>query len=312
MEAEYPECPICLDIYGTNEDHLKAPKILRCGHSFCKECILKLLNKEEINNKITCPICNKSTEKIKDIDEYITNFDVINYVNQSFNLQKDDKPVISYKIICLGDSGVGKTSIFQRLFKDNFDIVSSSVGVGVSLYYLKYKKNKYKLELIDTAGAERYRALSTNYIKNSDGVFFVFDLSVRKTFDNLENWYKFYIENNDKSGVLIGNKSDIERDVTYEEAKKFADDHELTYFETSAKLDKNIKKAVAVLLSKIIATRLFTSLESVKSLDGCEAENIQLTPEKSLGNNNSNDCKLRESSMKRRFNFLRALCSFGH
>ena len=106
---------------------------------------------------------------------------------------------------------------------------------------------------------------------------FVFDITNKTSFDDLESWYDLYKEENEKVvGLLIGNKCDCERKVDEEEAQKFAKQHGLKrYLETSAKLDKNIKKAVACLLEEIIDSKaLYNSLSSVDT-------NFSLKSEKS-------------------------------
>jgi len=90
-------------------------------------------------------------------------------------------------------------------------------------------------------------------LRNSDGVLFIFDLSNRQTFDDLEEWFNFYKEGNEKViGMLIGNKCDLKHEVSNEEAEKFANEHGLKYLETSAKLDKKVRKAIACLLELMI------------------------------------------------------------
>ena len=81
------ECPVCLDIFGSDLNHIKAPKILNCGHTICREC-LENLNKNAKNNYFSCPICKKEITKGKKIDDFTTNILIINMVNDSFNLSK--------------------------------------------------------------------------------------------------------------------------------------------------------------------------------------------------------------------------------
>jgi len=262
----YPECPICLDIYGIDQSHIRAPKVLNCGDTLCKECLKNIINKNK-EDFFECPVC-KEKLKIKDIDEFITNKEIIRLVNGIFNIPKEEaeneneiennKP-ISYQIISLGSAGVGKTTIFGRLITDKF-IEKYTITLGIEIfqaYYVKYKNIKYKLIFYDTCGQENLASqLPKNYLRNSDGVLFIYDVSNTATFNDLKNWYELYkTEKENIVGVLIGNKCDIERQVSYDEAKKFADEHRLEYFEISAKLDKNVKKAIAVLLSEIIESK---------------------------------------------------------
>ena len=285
----YPECPICLDIYGTEEKHEKAPKILICGHTFCKECLLDLINRSK-DNFILCPKCKKNTEIKQNIEEYTTNFGIIDLVNASFRIPKDEiekgegiKNPKGFQIISLGNSGVGKTCIFKRLLGEKFsELYIATLGIQFSLpYYIKYKNFFYELFFCDTCGMEKTFSITKNYVRNSDGVLFVYDISDRNSFEDLNKWYAlFKEEKGEVVGVLIGNKSDKERQVDYNEAKKFADEHELKYFETSAKLDKNIKKAIVSLLDKIINSQaLYDSVSAVSDFEGFKIDLTQFKKE---------------------------------
>ena len=100
--------------------------------------------------------------------------------------------------------------------------------------------------------------------------YYLYLIYLMKSFDDLDSWYEFYInEKGDEkiNGVILGNKSDLNRQVSYEDAQKFADEKGLEYFETSAKLDKGIKKAIVSLLEEITESKtLYNSLRSVNSL----------------------------------------------
>ena len=259
---EYPKCPICLDIYGINSSHIRAPKVLKCGDSFCKEClenIIKNFDKEYFS----CPICKENVKKEQNIDDYTTNKEIIRMVNTSFNIpQKEvenevNDMIINYDVLFLGDIGVGKTSIFQRLLQDKFlENNLSTVGFDFHAYYLKYKNKHYKLCIYDTAGQERYKTITKTILKKRDGLLLIYDVSDKKSFDDLEYWYNMYKEENEKVvGLLIGNKCDNKHEVNKEDALKFSEKYNLKYIETSARLDKNIKKAIALLLEEIIKSK---------------------------------------------------------
>ena len=251
MEEDYPECPICLDIFGNNSNHIKAPKILKCGDSICMECLEKAIKdtKEEF---FICPKCKQNITKEENIEDYVTNKLIIKMVNDCFNSPQEGIENL------LGDPDVGKTSIFNRLSKDKFsETYSTTVGCDMTTYYIKYKNKKYQLIFRDTSGQERFKAVTKNFLRNIDGVLFIFDITNKESFEGLKSWYDLFKEQNEKVvGLLIGNKCDNERKVDEEEAKKFARDYGLKkYFETSAKLDKKIKKAIAYLLEEIIKSK---------------------------------------------------------
>ena len=139
MEKEL-ECPICLDIYGISKSHIRAPKILNCGHSICKECLEAIINRAK-DDFFSCPMCNEKINKKQNVDDYTTVQNIIGIVNSVFNIKtkeiEEEKP-IKYNIISLGNTGVGKTSIFQRLSKDIFSeslLSTSSSGEKYHIFY---------------------------------------------------------------------------------------------------------------------------------------------------------------------------------
>ena len=284
---DYPHCPICLDIYGINLQDIKAPKIIDCGDSICKECLQDLIRRKNKN----CPICKKEIINNENIDKYITNKQLVQLVNSFFNLPKTEaekqegsKKPKEYKIITLGSTGVGKTSVFLRLIKETFqDDLQTTINLKIyDDYYIKYKKKKYKLNFYDTSGSERYNAFTRNYLRNSDGIIFVYDITNKKTFDDLESWYNMYQEEKKEViGILIGNKCDKQRIVNYKDAEKFAKKYNLKYMETSARLDKGIKKALIYLLDHIIESKaIYTRIDSIETNDNFHLDSKTLKEEK--------------------------------
>ena len=129
---------------------------------------------------------------------------------------------------------------------------------------------------------EKTSSITKNYLRHSDGVLFVYDISNRDSFEDLNKWYYLYKEEKiEVVGLLIGNKCDKERQVDHNEVKNFADKNKLEYFETSAKLDKNIKKAIVSLLDKIINSHaLYHSYSTESDKDeGFKIEPTQLKKE---------------------------------
>ena len=156
---------------------------------------------------------------------------------------------LTLKIIILGSSEVGKTCILNRYFNNDFKENSlSTIGIDFQTKYFKFEDRKIKVNYTDTAGQEKFRAISVNYIKGTNGVILVFDITSKESFDLLETWMNELKENNkvDVSKVLIGNKSDLQekREVTKEEAEDFAKSIGCTYFEGSAKTGDNIFDAL--------------------------------------------------------------------
>ena len=162
-----------------------------------------------------------------------------------------------FRICLLGDAGVGKTSILTRFcdntFKENYN---NTIGVDFRLVTLKYKDIISKIHLWDTAGQERFRSLTLNYLHNSHGFLFIFDITNKNSFDNIINWINLSFDNNKNSVInfLIGNKCDqnSSRKVEESEAQQFAKEKDLIYLETSAKSDENIQKLFYYCVYKLI------------------------------------------------------------
>ena len=154
----------------------------------------------------------------------------------------------NYKFIVIGSSGVGKTAILKRLVDDVFTGESqSTIGVEFLATSIDVDGNNVKLQIWDTAGQERFRSIAKAYFRSAIGVILVFDLTDRKSFEDLGQWLSDVHALCDPNAVvtLIGNKSDLtdQRNVTNVEAESFAQLHQLTYLETSALGGENIQEA---------------------------------------------------------------------
>ena len=150
---------------------------------------------------------------------------------------------LEYKIITLGNSGVGKTSIINRFVDGIFNPDQlPTFGSAFTFKEIKVSKNKnkiIKLNLIDTSGQEQYRALSVSYFRNVDVVLFVFSLDLKSSFEQMQDWINTFNKNNSgtyvKKMYLIGNKNDLPQSVDQNEINEFATKNKLPYKSTSAK-----------------------------------------------------------------------------
>ena len=162
-----------------------------------------------------------------------------------------------FRLCLLGDAGVGKTSLITRFcdnsFKDNYN---NTIGVDFRLVTLKYKKIISKIHIWDTAGQERFRSLALNYINNSHGFVFIYDITDKSSFDNINNWIDLTLDKNKKSvfNFLIGNKCDIEKErkVPQNEGQQLAKEKNLYFLETSAKTNENVQKLFNYFTVKLI------------------------------------------------------------
>ena len=159
------------------------------------------------------------------------------------------KTDLTIKIIVLGSSEVGKTCILNRYFNNEFKENSlSTIGIDFQTKFFKFEDKKIKANYTDTAGQEKFRAISVNYLKGTNGVILVFDLTNRESFDLLDSWMDELKNNNkmDISKVLIGNKADLadKIEVPKEEIENFTKKVNCEYFECSAKTGQNVSEAL--------------------------------------------------------------------
>ena len=151
------------------------------------------------------------------------------------------------RISLLGDAAVGKTSILNAFLNIEFSSNSvANIGVEKQNTKMKMKDGKeMKIIIWDTAGQERFHSIATSTIKTSQGIIVSFDVTNKKSFENIPNWLEdIKLSNNTIPVVLFGNKCDLidKRVVEEEEAKEFAEKNNLLYFETSAKENININE----------------------------------------------------------------------
>ena len=161
-----------------------------------------------------------------------------------------------FKIVLIGDTSVGKTNILSKYLSDEFDPESkATVGVEFGTKNFKIENNIVKVQIWDTAGQERYRSITNAYYKGAKGALLVYDITNKKSFDNLDKWISDLKTNGDEkiSIVLLGNKSDLEsqRVISTEEGKNKAELFKFAFMETSALNGSNIEKAFDELIKEV-------------------------------------------------------------
>ena len=154
----------------------------------------------------------------------------------------------SFKMIVIGDAGVGKSCLTNRAAKDKFiSNYSPTIGFEFLSFSTNIDNKIIKLQIWDTCGQEVYRSLITNFYRNASLAMMVYSIDSKESFLHINQWLKeVRIQSNpDVKIILIGNKSDLEteREVDYEVAQKFKEENQILYFEeTSAKTGLNSKK----------------------------------------------------------------------
>ncbi len=151
----------------------------------------------------------------------------------------------SIKLVLLGESSVGKTSIVSRFVNQQFtDLQDSTIGAAYFSKLSMIKGENYRLEIWDTAGQERYHSLAPMYYRGAKGAIVVFDITSANSFEKAKSWISELklTANMNVQITLVGNKTDLQhrRQVLSDTAKNYAEQEELTYIETSAKNNINI------------------------------------------------------------------------
>lgn len=161
-----------------------------------------------------------------------------------------------FKIVLIGDSGVGKSNILSRFTRNEFCLESkSTIGVEFATRTLQVDGKTIKAQIWDTAGQERYRAITSAYYRGAVGAFLVYDITKKQTFDNVQRWLRELRDHADSNIVIMlaGNKSDLNhlRAVDEADGQTLAERDGLSFLETSALEAVNIEQAFQTILKEI-------------------------------------------------------------
>jgi small GTP-binding protein len=180
---------------------------------------------------------------------------------------------IVYKVLLLGDSSVGKTCFLLRYCDKSFqDVHLSTIGLDYRLKTITLKNNKnIKLQIWDTAGQDRFRAITKNYYKSANGVLLIYDISNLQTYENVKNWISQIREEANPNVIiyLVGNKIDLPKEkrvVNIEDGEKIAEEFEIKFKEASAKSGTNVNEIFEELVEQI--DEKFSKLEAPKKKKG--------------------------------------------
>uniref|UniRef100_UPI00398E838E ras-related protein Rab-18-like n=1 Tax=Pristiophorus japonicus TaxID=55135 RepID=UPI00398E838E len=171
----------------------------------------------------------------------------------------EEEILATLKILMIGESGVGKSSLLLRFTDGTFDSeIGSTIGVDFKVKTMKCDGNSVKLAIWDTAGQERFRTLTPSYYRGAQGVILVYDVTRRETFVKLENWLNELETYSTKHGIvkmLVGNKIDKQNhEVDRNEGLRFARKHAMLFIEASAKTCDGVECAFEEVVEKIIQT----------------------------------------------------------
>ncbi|GBP14580.1 Ras-related protein Rab-11A [Eumeta japonica] len=169
---------------------------------------------------------------------------------------REDEYDYLFKVVLIGDSGVGKSSLLSRFTRNEFNLESkSTIGVEFATRSIEVDGKTIKAQIWDTAGQERYRAITSAYYRGAVGALLVYDIAKHLSYENVERWLRELRDHADQNILimLVGNKSDLRhlRSIPTEEAKAFAEKNGLSFIETSALDSTNVEPAFQNILTEI-------------------------------------------------------------
>ena len=163
-----------------------------------------------------------------------------------------------FKLLIIGESGVGKTCLLLRFTDDSFTANHlTTIGIDFKIKIINLENKLIKLQIWDTAGQERFRTITKTYYKGAHGIILTYDVTDKNSFKNIRNWIKQIEANaqNNVCKVLVGNKCDRpDRVVSEGEGQNLADEFKMKFFETSAKTNQNVTEVFMYLTKEILSS----------------------------------------------------------
>lgn len=195
-----------------------------------------------------------------------------------------------FKLLIIGDSGVGKSSLLLRFSDNTFSgTYITTIGVDFKIRTIDVNGEKVKLQIWDTAGQERFRTITSTYYRGTHGVVVVYDVCSGESFANVKRWLQEIDTNCDVvNRILVGNKDDDpdRKVVLTQDAQKFADQIGIQLYETSAKENKNVEEMFVAVTKLVLATKK----EQQKSVSQQPQDRIQLSKGGKSSKNKKNCC----------------------
>ena len=190
-------------------------------------------------------------------------------------------PEIKLKLLIIGDTSVGKSSILLT-YTDNYFPEAHLATIGVEYKVKELLTDKYKiiLQIWDTAGQERFRSITKSFFRNTNGILFVYDITDRKSFQSVKDWIKdSEMHDSGFEKILCGNKIDLkdERQVTFNELEEYGMKKKIEVIETSAKSKINIDESFKKLVDLILSKKTEEEIAKEFGVKAPQSQNINLT-----------------------------------
>lgn len=186
-----------------------------------------------------------------------------------------------FKVLIIGDSSVGKSSILLRYVENMFtELFLSTIGVDFKIKMLKYNDKDIKLQIWDTAGQERFKTITRSYYRGANAVIIVYDVTDIESFHHVSVWLDEMARNTDQNvknivPILVGNKIDKEkmRQVSQKDGLAYANEKNIDFIEVSSKTGENVEKIFDILVPKLISKKCVVD----NKINSQEKKNIELT-----------------------------------
>ena len=204
-------------------------------------------------------------------------------------MTKNQVELTNYKIILLGETNVGKTTLFNKftLDKNRYNYIST-ITVDDETKTIEYKNKKYSITLYDTAGQERFRSITQAYYHMADGFFIMFDITDEKSLLAVKNWInEIQNSNSSKIFLILGNKDDLDNKISDNNINEALGNNKHLLLKTSAIQNINVKEAIEKIIDLIEHEDNLENREEIKKKKN---NSISIKPKQNNKNNQKDQC----------------------